>query len=157
VALAIKPIVTIVFLVVVSIWTAPEALADGKITFCKVAYTDIDSSACDGLPLQICYPVIVACVPPAWFRANLARLAEASMVPDLVFFSFSTAADMMHQRVRPQVCATSHCNARKNTISCMCSVLRLCCPALFVNINLSLSTNCDGTTTVWLGASVSVA
>jgi hypothetical protein len=99
-AVAIKPIVIIVFLVVVSIWTAPEALADGKIPFCMVAYTDIHSSACDGLPLQICYPVIIACVPPAWFRAKLARLAEAS-----------TAADMMHQRVRQQLCAISHCNA----------------------------------------------
>jgi hypothetical protein len=98
-AFAIKPIVIIVFLVVVSIWTAPEALANGKITFC-MAYTDTNTSVCDGLPLQICYPVIFACVPSAWFRAKLARLAEAS-----------TAADMMYQRVRQQLCAISHCNA----------------------------------------------
>jgi hypothetical protein len=45
------------------------------------------------------------------------------MVPDLVFFSFSTAADMMHQRVRPQVCTISHSNGWKNTI---CALYRVC-------------------------------
>jgi hypothetical protein len=119
--LAVKPIVIIVFLVVVSIWTPPEALAtrptvtDGKITFCMVAYTDINTAACDGLPLQLSYPVIFVWVLSAWFRAEPARLAEAS-----------TAADMMYQRVRPQLCAISYCNAWQNTISCMCSVPHLC-------------------------------
>jgi hypothetical protein len=97
-ALAFKPIVIILFLVVVSIWTPPEALAsragatDGKIAFCMIAYTDMNSSACDVLPHQLCNLVIFVCVPSAWYRAKLARLVEAS-----------TAADMMHQRVRPQI------------------------------------------------------